>query len=99
MVLRVAVDAMGGDHAPERPVQAAVEAVRQGVPVTLVGHQREIGRVLENVEGGVPADLEIVHAEESIGMDESPSSAVRKKHDASLRVAVRAVVGGRGGAM
>ncbi len=99
MVLRVAVDAMGGDFAPERPVHAAVEAARQGAPVTLVGHQREIGKVLENVEGGVPAELEVVHAEEAIAMDEAPSQAVRKKHDASMRVAVRLVVEGRVAAM
>jgi phosphate acyltransferase len=98
-VKTVAVDAMGGDYAPERPVQAAVEAARQGVPVVLVGHQREIGRILENVDGGVPAELEIVHAEESIGMDEAPSQAVRKKRDASMRVAVRLAVEGRAAAM
>jgi glycerol-3-phosphate acyltransferase PlsX len=98
-MMRVAVDAMGGDHAPERPVRAAVEAARQGVAVTLVGHRREIGRVLEEVDGGVPAELEIVHAEESIGMEEAPSQAVRRKHDASMRVAVRLAVEGRAVAM
>lgn len=97
--MRVAIDAMGGDFAPDRPVEAAVEAARRGQPVTLVGHQRAIGRVLDQLAGGVPAELEIVHAEEAIGMDEAPSQAVRKKHDASLRVAVRLVVEGRAGAM
>jgi glycerol-3-phosphate acyltransferase PlsX len=98
-VVRVAVDAMGGDFAPERPVAAAVEAARQGVPVTLVGHQREIGRVLEQIEGVVPAELEVLHAEETIGMEEAPSQAVRKKHDASMRVAVRLAVEGHASAM
>lgn len=96
---RVAVDAMGGDEAPRRPVEAAVLAARQGVPVTLVGHQQQIGEVLEQVSGGVPADLEILHAEEVIGMEEAPSKAVRSKRDASVRRAVRLLVEGRAGAM
>lgn len=99
MNARVAVDAMGGDHAPERPVEAAVLAAREGVPVTLVGHQQLIGQALERVSGGVPPDLEIVHAEEVIRMDEAPSKAVRRKRDASVRRAVRLLVEGHAGAM
>jgi glycerol-3-phosphate acyltransferase PlsX len=99
MDVRVAVDAMGGDFAPERPVRAGVEAARQGIPVILVGHQREIGKALEDIDGGVPAELEILHAEEAIGMEEAPSQAVRKKRDASMRVAVRLAVEGRASAM
>jgi glycerol-3-phosphate acyltransferase PlsX len=99
MSLRIALDAMGGDFAPAREVEAAVIAARRGIPVTLVGRARAIGEALERVEGGVPAELEVENAEDVIGMDEAPSQAVRKKRDASICRAVRLVVEGGAGAM
>src|SRR3990172_1025914 len=85
--MRIAVDAMGGDHAPEAIVSGAVAAARElGVDVVLVGPE---GRVREELarHGGAPA-LEIVDAPEVIEMNEAPAMALRRKRRASIVVAV-----------
>lgn len=85
---RVAVDAMGGDHAPREVVRGAVAAVREfGLTVVLVG-QPEVIRGCLRDEG---ADLPIVPASDVIAMDEHPSQAVRSRPDASLVVGMRLV--------
>ena len=83
----VAIDAMGGDHAPAVPVAAAVEAARElGVPIRLVGRRAEIEAELQRQRAhGLP--IEVVHASEIVGMDESPVNAFRRKKDSSLHVA------------
>jgi phosphate acyltransferase len=80
---RVAVDAMGGDQAPEEIVAGALEARTDGIQPILFGP-----RGLDT--GG----LELVEAPDTIGMDEKPADAVRSKPDSSLVAANRAV--GRG---
>ncbi len=84
----IAVDAMGGDLAPQAEVDGAVLAARQyGVRVLLVGLpdvlERELAR---HTTKNLP--IEIVPASEVIAMDESPVKALRRKPDASVRVAV-----------
>jgi glycerol-3-phosphate acyltransferase PlsX len=83
----VAIDAMGGDHAPAVPVAGAVEAARDlGVPIRLVGRRPEIESELQRQRAhGLP--IEVVHASEIVGMDESPVNAFRRKKDSSLHVA------------
>ncbi|HKQ98732.1 MAG TPA: phosphate acyltransferase PlsX [Candidatus Polarisedimenticolia bacterium] len=83
----VAIDAMGGDHAPAVPVAGAVEAARDlGVPVRLVGRRPEIeAELVRQRAQGLP--IEVVHASEIVGMDESPVNAFRRKKDSSLHVA------------
>lgn len=84
--MRIAVDAMGGDYAPHRPVAGAVLAARElGVEVVLVGRRDQVEEALRQHRRAPP--LEIVHAEEVIGMDESPATAVRRKRGSSLHVA------------
>lgn len=84
--MKIAVDAMGGDFAPRNPVAGAVLAHRElGVDVVLVGRRDELRRALD--EHPSAPDLEIVHAEEVVGMDESPASALRRKRDSSIHVA------------
>jgi len=80
--LPVAVDAMGGDHAPEVIVAGAVQASREGLPVTLVGDEARLHALL-------PADagVGVVHAPDAIGMDEAPGS-LRHREGASIRVAL-----------
>ena len=83
----VAVDAMGGDNAPEVEVEGAVAAARQwNIPVVLVGDQVRLEEALSRypVSG---LDITIQHASEIVGMHDSPSDAVRKKKDSSVRVA------------
>jgi phosphate acyltransferase len=89
-VLPVAVDAMGGDNAPGVIVEGAKRAAEQhGVPVLLVGDPSVIDA----------GDLEVLAASEVITMHDDPASAVRRKKDASLNVAARAVRDGRASAM
>ena len=82
----IAVDAMGGDHAPEVEVEGAVLAAREyGVKVLLVGQPDILERHLSRHDTtGLP--IEIVPAREVIAMDESPVKALRRKPDASVRV-------------
>ena len=82
----VAVDAMGGDFAPDVVVQGAVEAVEEfGVSVILVGDERRLKHILGRER--IRDRILTAHSEEVIGMDEPPSKAVRKKKRASIRVA------------
>ncbi len=84
-MVRIAVDAMGGDHAPKVVIQGALAALEQfdDLELSLVGPEEVIQAEL----GGVSADrLSIVHAPEVVGMHESPVEALRKKPQSSLRV-------------
>jgi glycerol-3-phosphate acyltransferase PlsX len=93
--VRIAVDAMGGDFAPANIVEGAVQAVRElGLHPILVGREPDLVRELARV-GSSTKEIEIVHASETIGMDEPPSLALRKKKDSSIRVACRLVKEGR----
>jgi glycerol-3-phosphate acyltransferase PlsX len=87
----VAIDAMGGDFAPSVPVAGAVMAAREmGVPIRLVGRRPDIEAELgKHRTAGLPID--IVHAEEIVGMDESPVNAFRRKKDSSIHVAASLV--------
>jgi phosphate acyltransferase len=89
--LPIAVDAMGGDHAPTEIVAGARRAVDElGVRVVLVGPPERIGDT-----GG----LDVIAASEVIAMDEDPATAVRRKKDSSLVRAAEAVRDGRASAM
>jgi len=91
-MLTIAVDAMGGDHAPRPEVEGAIRAARQlGVKVILVGHEELVRKELEQHEGFAELPVEIVHASERITMHDSAARAVRSKRDSSLRVASRLV--------
>ena len=91
-MLPIALDAMGGDKAPEEIVAGAHRAVAElGVPVALVGQPE----VLEPLAG----DLEVLPASEVIGMSDDPGASVRKKKDSSLVRAAEAVRDGRASAM
>ena len=90
----IALDAMGGDHAPSATVEGACRAVGDGLPVVLVGDEVRLRPLIPK---GV--EIDIVHAAEMVGMDEPPSTAVRTKKDASVRVAARAVAEGRASAV
>ena len=89
----IAVDAMGGDHAPKSEVEGAIQAVRQfDVRVILVGIEDVVRREFEQhpaASEGLP--IEIVHASEVITMEDSAAKAVRTKKNSSVRVAARLV--------
>jgi len=91
-MLTIALDAMGGDHAPKSEVMGAVQAARSlGVKVILVGQQDVVRQELEQIEGYRDLPLEIVHASERITMEDSAAKAVRTKRDSSMHVASRLV--------
>src|SRR2546425_1053993 len=92
-MLPVAVDAMGGDRAPDEIVAGAMQAADElGVPVLLVGRPD----LLDRLDTG---DLEIVAAGEVIEMHDDPATGVRRKKDSSLVRAAEAVRDGRASAM
>lgn len=89
--MRIALDAMGGDFAPEMPVIGAIEAANEfDVEIILVGDQEQIKRHLKN-KRYLSNRISIAHASEVVLMDESPSLAIRKKKDSSIRKAVELV--------
>lgn len=94
----IALDAMGGDHAPMAPVAGALRAQGEyGLRTVLVGRRAELAAALE--AAGSPLGLEIVDAPEVIGNDEDPSVGVRSKPHASIRVASQLLADGRVGAL
>lgn len=91
-MIRIAVDAMGGDHAPAPEVHGAVKAARSltNVEVILVGRRELISAELAKHDAsGLP--IRIVHASEVVTMEDSASKAIRSKRDSSIRVAARLV--------
>lgn len=91
----VALDAMGGDHAPAATVQGAVEAVRQlGLQVLLVGREAVLRKHLARF-GGVPRGLHVVDAPDVVAMDDPPTAPVRGKRDSSMAEAARLVRDGK----
>lgn len=95
---RVAVDAMGGDHAPEEVVRGALEwaADHPETDLLLVGDEAVMRPLLN---GPLPAHVSLVHASESVSMEEHAAAAVRRKRDASINVCMRLVRSGRADAV
>jgi phosphate acyltransferase len=88
--MRIAVDAMGGDFAPQAIVEGAVRAVRACKDIEqlfLVGDEPAIQAELVRC-GGNPGRIEIRHATEVVGMGESAAAAVRRKRDSSINRAM-----------
>ena len=88
--MRIAVDAMGGDHAPREVVRGSVDAARtlsQLSRIYLVGDSELLQRELD-AYGPIPDAIEVCHASEVIDMDEAPANAVRRKKDSSIGRAV-----------
>ena len=85
----VALDAMGGDHAPEAQVAGAARAVREGVPVLLVGDEAKLRPLIPK-----DVDIPIRHTPDVVAMEDSPTAVIRKKPEASVRLAMAAVKAG-----
>jgi glycerol-3-phosphate acyltransferase PlsX len=91
-MVTIAVDAMGGDHAPASEVDGAVQAARSlGVRVLLVGRQEILERELGRRNGASGLPIEILHASEVVTMEDAAAKAFRAKRDSSIRVASRLV--------
>ncbi|MGB3653620.1 MAG: phosphate acyltransferase PlsX [Rivularia sp. (in: cyanobacteria)] len=96
--VRIAIDAMGGDNAPDEIVAGALRAVEElGVKALLVGSPEDIERILPS---SIKSEqVEIVPAESAIAMDEEPLSAIRRKPKASINVAMNLVKKGQADAV
>ncbi|MFM7578346.1 MAG: phosphate acyltransferase, partial [Microcystaceae cyanobacterium] len=96
---RIALDAMGGDHAPDEIVAGAIRAVAElDVEILLVGDRPKIENYLRE-HGTKPDHLEIVEAEGVIEMEEEPLVALRRKPKASINVSMDLVKKGRADAV
>ncbi len=96
--MTVAIDAMGGDHAPAAIVEGALAARAEiGCSILLVGDEAAIKECLPG--GALPAGVEIVATTEVIAMDEEPGVGVRRKKDASVVRAAETVRDGRAHAL
>src|SRR6202789_4306587 len=95
----IALDAMGGDHAPRAEVEGAILAARElGVRILLVGIEATVKQELarQRLRG---LTIEVVHAAEVITMTDSPSHAFRRKKESSAHVAARLVKEGHAEAL
>ena len=93
--MSIAVDAMGGDHAPHVNVDAAVAASREfGIASLLVGSASRLEKLLAET-GYSGSQIEIVDAPQVITMDDPATAAVRRKRNSSIRVAANCVRDGR----
>ncbi|WP_227767811.1 phosphate acyltransferase PlsX [Zhaonella formicivorans] len=91
--MRIALDAMGGDYAPQEIVAGAIQAAKESrLEIVLVGEEQVISRELKKYPSC--ANISVYHASEVIAMDEEPALALRKKKDASIVVATKLVKDG-----
>jgi len=99
MAYKIAVDAMGGDYAPQEIVKGVVQALRTEptLNVLLVGDEHAIRRELDI--NGYDKELEIIHTDEFITMDDSPKKALEEKPNASINLAMKAINNGRADAL
>ena len=98
--MRVIVDAMGGDYAPEAPVCGALQALKEyGEKITLVGRGEEILTVLhKHGITDLPPGLEITHADQVVEICDNPATAFKEKRDSSLTVGLNLLKSGEGDA-
>jgi glycerol-3-phosphate acyltransferase PlsX len=99
-MITVALDAMGGDHAPRAEVEGAVLAAREypDVRITLVGIEDKVRAELDRLRH-TDLPIEVVAATDVVTMTDSPSHAFRRKKDSSLHVAARLVRDGKADAL
>lgn len=90
--MKIAVDAMGGDYAPAEIVKGALDAASEfgNDQIVLVGDRKKIKKYFDRSFNNV----EIVHTDEFIGMDESPSVALKAKKNSSMKLAAEQVKSG-----
>lgn len=96
--MRIILDAMGGDHAPQAPLEGAVKAVKElGVTVLLCGDEAKINAIAK--EKGYSMDgIEILHTEDVITMHDAPTEIVKSKEQSSMAMGLKALREGKGDA-
>ena len=98
--MKIILDAMGGDNAPQAPVMGALEAVKTwGSQITLVGRGEEILSVLrENGVADLPKGLEIANADDVVDMHDDPAAVIHKRKNSSMVVGLKMLSEGNGDA-
>ena len=97
--MKIVLDGMGGDNAPQATVEGAVQAAQEfGAQVIIVGIKDVLERELSKYGSHTP-NIEIHHASEIIDMRDAPALSVRRKKDSSINVAVKLVKEGKGAAL
>ena len=98
--MKIILDAMGGDHAPEAPVLGAIEAAKAyGVEITLVGRSEAILEVMRSHGiSDLPAGMEIAGAEDVVDMHDDPGSVIHKRKNSSMVIGLRLLAEGQGDA-
>ncbi|MGM9521620.1 MAG: phosphate acyltransferase PlsX [Oscillospiraceae bacterium] len=99
--MKIIVDAMGGDNAPQAIVEGAIMAAEEfGVDITLVGRGEEILRSVEALgRTDLPAGIEITNASEVVEMEDDPATVTRIKTDSSMTVGLKLLHDGKADAM
>ena len=98
--MKIILDAMGGDFAPEAPVMGAIDAVKAyGAQIVLVGRGDEILNVLKkNGIENLPDGIEICHADDVVDMHDDPDQVIRRRKNSSMVVGLRMLAEGKGDA-
>ena len=98
--MKIILDAMGGDNAPEAPVLGAIEAAKDfGSQITLVGKGEAILEVLKKHNiANLPEGMEIAHADDVVDMHDDPATVVRKRKNSSMMVGLKMLSDGQGDA-
>ena len=98
--MRIILDAMGGDHAPEAPVLGAIEAAKAyASQITLVGRGEDILNVLkEHHIENLPEGVKIANAEDVVDMHDDPANVIRKKPNSSMVLGLKMLADGQGDA-
>lgn len=95
-MIKIAVDAMGGDHAPQSEVEGALAAVQEyPVSVVLVGQEQKILAELKRHRASKKFPIEIQNATQVVAMEDMAAASFRKKRDSSIHVAARLVRDGK----
>jgi len=98
--MKIILDAMGGDNAPQAPVLGAIEAVKKyGAQIILVGRGQEILEVLKkNGLDTLPEGVEIAHADDVVDMHDDPASVIHKRKNSSMIIGLKMLAEGKGDA-
>ena len=98
--MKIILDAMGGDHAPEAAVLGAFDAVKKyGLEVTLVGRGEDILEVMRrNGISDLPDGTEIFNADDVVDMHDDPAAVIHKRKNSSMIVGLRLLAEGKGDA-
>lgn len=98
--MRIILDAMGGDNAPQAPVIGALQAAKDfGAQITLVGRGEEILNVMRSQGyNDLPEGIEIAHADEVVDMHDDPATVVRKRKNSSMMIGLKMLSDGLGDA-